>query len=67
MDELAPVQDAVAMHDKMQTENKHLLVIPGAGHNDLMFVGLRQYFEAIRRFVVQYGGAGGGDGSSAEN
>ena len=55
-DELAPVQDAVAMHDKMQTPDKHLLVIPGAGHNDLMFVGLRQYFEAIRRFVVQYGG-----------
>ena len=66
-DELAPVQDAVAMHDNMQTEDKHLLVIAGAGHNDLMFVGLRQYFEAIRRFVVQYGGAGGGDGSSAEN
>ena len=56
MDELAPVQDAIAMHDEMQAEHKHMLVIPGAGHNDLMFVGIRQYFEAIRRFVVQYAG-----------
>ena len=65
MDELAPVQDAVAMHDNIRSESKHLLVIPGAGHNDLMYVGFRQYFEAIRRFVVQYGGASDGESTSA--
>jgi hypothetical protein len=26
-------------------------MIPGATHNDIMFVGLRQYMEAIRKFV----------------
>ena len=54
MDELAPVQDAISMHSNIQTEDKHLLIIPGAGHNDLMFVGFRQYFEAIRRFLAKY-------------
>jgi len=53
MDELAPVQDAVSMHENIRAEDKRLLVIPGAGHNDLMFVGMRQYFEAIRRFVAR--------------
>ncbi len=57
-DELAPVQDAMSMHENIVSEEKRLLVIPGAGHNDLMYVGIRQYFEAIRRFVVQYGGVG---------
>ena len=57
LDELAPVQDAAAMHENIRAEDKRLLVIPGAGHNDLMFVGMRQYFEAIRRFVTQYSGS----------
>ena len=57
MDETAPIRDAIAMHDNIQAERKHLVIIPGAGHNDLMYVGFRQYFEAIRRFVAQYGGA----------
>ncbi len=53
LDELAAAQDAVALHDNIQAEDKRLLIIPGAGHNDLMFVGMRQYFEAIRRFVAR--------------
>lgn len=53
-DELAPVSDAVDMHDKMRTSKKHLEIIPGAGHNDLMFVGMQQYFGAIRAFLARY-------------
>ena len=44
------------MLEKMRARDKRLLVIPGAGHNDLMFVGMRQYFEAIRRFVARDAG-----------
>ena len=66
MDELAPVQDAVAMHENIRAEDKRLLVIPGAGHNDLMFVGMRQYFEAIRRFVARNDGTGDQGGSASE-
>ncbi len=56
MDETAPLADAIAMHDNIQAEHKHLVIIPAAGHNDLMYVGFRQYFEAIRRFIVRYAG-----------
>ena len=54
-DETAPLRDAVDMHDKMHTAEKHLEIIPGAGHNDLMYVGYRQYFAAIRQFLARYG------------
>ena len=54
MDETAPLGDAVNMYQNLQTEAKHLVIIPEAGHNDLMYVGFRQYFEAIRRFIVRY-------------
>ena len=53
-DELAPLQDAVDMHDKFKTRNKRLEIIPGAGHNDLMYVGYQQYFSAIRDFITRY-------------
>ena len=31
--------------------DKRLLILPGAGHNDLMLVGGEEYFQAIRAFV----------------
>jgi len=30
---------------------EQLLVIPGADHNDIMFTGLNQYFDAIEKFT----------------
>jgi hypothetical protein len=45
------------MFNELQTTDKHLEIIPGAGHNDLMYVGTRQYLGAIRKFLVQYAGA----------
>ncbi len=53
-DELAPVADAVDMHDKFKTRSKHLEIIPKAGHNDLMYIGYQQYFSAIRDFIARY-------------
>lgn len=53
-DELAPLADAVDMHDRMRTAEKHLEIIPGAGHNDLMYVGIQQYFGALRTFMDRY-------------
>ena len=54
-DETAPLAEAVGMFNGLRSERKHLEIIPGAGHNDLMYVGYRQYFGAIGRFVGQYG------------
>ena len=54
MDASASLQDAVGMYENFQSPDKHLIIIPGASHNDLMYVGLGQYFGAIRRFVNKY-------------
>lgn len=54
MDMSAPLSDAVAMYHSLRTNDKHLIIIPGAGHNDLMFVGTGQYFGTIRGFLAKY-------------
>ena len=43
-DETAPLAGAVDMFNKLETVHKHLEIIPGASHNDLMYVGFQQYF-----------------------
>ena len=53
-DESAPLSEAVEMFNKLETPHKHLEIIPGAGHNDLMYVGFREYFAAIRNFMARY-------------
>ena len=50
-DELIPVQRALEVHEAAGSPLKELLVVPGAGHNDLLFVGMRAYFEALTGFV----------------
>ena len=50
-DTLAPVEQAIAMYRGFPSEEKRLLTIPGAGHNDLLYRGINEYFSAIREFV----------------
>ena len=50
-DTLAPVEQAVQMHELLQSTEKRLLVIPGAGHNDLLYQGPNEYFAAIQEFT----------------
>lgn len=51
LDTLAPVGDAVSMYQEFPSPDKRLLTVPGAGHNDLLHVGIQEYFNAIRDFV----------------
>ena len=53
MDDLAPLRDAVDMYQRFVASDKNLLIIPGAGHNDLMHIGIKEYFAAIHQFVSQ--------------
>ena len=39
------------MYESFPSPNKRLLTIPGAGHNDLLYRGRREYFGAIKEFV----------------
>jgi pimeloyl-ACP methyl ester carboxylesterase len=50
-DFLIPAADGQALHAGSAAADKRLVLIPGAGHNDLMWVGRVTYFEAIRAFV----------------
>jgi len=50
-DVLIPASDGRELYRRCAAPDKRLVLIPGAGHNDLMMVGMSQYFEAIRTFV----------------
>ena len=51
VDTLAPLHQAVEMYHAFTSPAKRLLTIPRAGHNDLLFVGINEYFGAINEFV----------------
>jgi pimeloyl-ACP methyl ester carboxylesterase len=50
-DTLVPLEEAETLHEQIGSNEKELLIIPGANHNDIMFVGLKQYLEVIKRFI----------------
>jgi pimeloyl-ACP methyl ester carboxylesterase len=50
-DVLIPASDGRELHRRCAALDKRLVLIPGAGHNDLMMVGMAQYFEAVQMFV----------------
>jgi len=53
-DMLIPASEGVALYEGSAApdDEKRLVLIPGAGHNDLLAVGAAIYFEAIRDFVL---------------
>jgi len=56
---------ARATLERLGAASRTLETIPGAGHNDLWWVGRRRYFEALRRFVAgAVEGAAGGRGAA---
>ena len=50
-DELVPIETAIELYDAIDSDDKHIEIIPNAGHNDLLWVGLEQYFDAVRKFI----------------
>lgn len=57
-DVLIPAADGQELYRRCAAAEKRLLLIPGAGHNDLLFVGMPAYLEAIRAFVHPTAGDG---------
>ncbi len=51
LDQLIPLDRAVSLHETISSGDKELLIIPGAGHNDILWTGLKDYFSAIRNFT----------------
>jgi pimeloyl-ACP methyl ester carboxylesterase len=52
-DMLIPASEGVALDEGSAAPDgeKQMVIIPGAGHNDLLAVGAATYFESIRAFV----------------
>ncbi len=50
-DSLIPPSEGEQLYRQSAAKDKQLVLIPRGGHNDLLMVGLRQYFEAIEKFV----------------
>ncbi len=50
-DTLVPFSEAEDLYRHLGSKDKELIAIGSAGHNDIMAVGFREYFEALRRFV----------------
>jgi alpha-beta hydrolase superfamily lysophospholipase len=52
IDMLIPASEGLALHDACGSPDKRLLLIPHGGHNDVMFVGLKAYMQAIVDLVA---------------
>ena len=51
VDALAPLEHAENMFRDFASSEKKMVMIRGAGHNDLLFKGIDEYFTAIRDFI----------------
>jgi pimeloyl-ACP methyl ester carboxylesterase len=47
-DFIIPVADADALYATCGSKNKKILKVKGAGHNDLLYVGYKEYMQAVR-------------------
>lgn len=50
-DNIIPLKDGKALFQALSSVDKKLLLIPNAGHNDLLLVGPREYMNAIKSRV----------------
>lgn len=53
-DDLVPPESAVTLYDMVASEEKEIELIPGAGHNDLLWLGMGQYFGAVAKFIERF-------------
>jgi fermentation-respiration switch protein FrsA (DUF1100 family) len=52
VDDLIPLDRARELYGMLDLTERELLVIPHAGHNDIVWIGQVPYFAAIGRFVA---------------
>jgi alpha-beta hydrolase superfamily lysophospholipase len=52
-DQLLPLSEGKALYEASTAEDKRLLVINGATHNDIFLRGMEQYMEAVKELVMK--------------
>ncbi len=50
-DELLPVEEGHELYRACGSTRKRLLIVPGAGHNDLFLAGFQEYLNAVRNLA----------------
>jgi pimeloyl-ACP methyl ester carboxylesterase len=50
-DSLVPIENAEDIYQNLGAQEKKLLIIPSATHNDIMLIGFNDYFKAIEQFI----------------
>jgi fermentation-respiration switch protein FrsA (DUF1100 family) len=55
-DQLLPLSEGTALYEASKAENKRLLVIKGATHNDILLRGMKEYTEAVKELVEKIKG-----------
>jgi alpha-beta hydrolase superfamily lysophospholipase len=50
-DSLVPLENAKDIYQHLGTQEKELLVIPSATHNDIMLVGFKEYYNTLQQFI----------------
>jgi len=50
-DRLVPLRQGRELYEALGTEEKEMVIIPRADHNDIMFVDAQRYMDAIENFV----------------
>lgn len=53
-DNLLPVEHGQDLFNASPVDDKKILRIPGAGHNDILWLGQGLYFAAVKRFVQDH-------------
>ena len=51
-DSLIPRSEAEGFFNAAASDDKCLVIIPGADHNDILLVGMEKYFSALAEFVL---------------
>ncbi len=55
LDNLVPVQEARLLYENLGSEQKDLLIIPYADHNNVIIIDPEQYFKSVQRFIKETG------------
>lgn len=52
-DRLVPVRQGKDLFETLGSQSKELVIIPGADHNDIMFIDSESYMNAIENFTIK--------------
>jgi pimeloyl-ACP methyl ester carboxylesterase len=50
-DSLVPLENAEDIYQNLGTQEKEILIIPSANHNDIMLIGFEDYFNILKQFI----------------